>query len=314
MAGDGGISVVVPVYNSHQTVAALVERVCQAVRALGPFELVLVNDGSRDASWQAIEAASAARPEVRGLDLGRNFGQHNALLCGIRHARYAVVVTLDDDLQNPPEEIPKLLAALAAGADVVYGTPEREQHGWFRDRASVLTKLTLRHVMGTEHARSVSAFRAFKTPLRAAFAEYRGPQVNIDVLLSWATTQFAAVPVQHAARQQGRSTYTLRKLVRHALNMITGFSVAPLRVASLIGFAFTACGLLLLLFVVGRYFIQGAEVPGFAFLASAISIFSGVQLFALGVMGEYLARMHYRLMDRPAYVVRAAAEGGGGGP
>src|SRR5262249_41396236 len=140
-------------------------------------------------------------PEVRGLDLSRNFGQHNALLCGIRAARHEIIVTLDDDLQNPPEEIPHLLHKLAEGHDVVYGTPQRQQHGWWRDHASVLTKLALRHMLGAETARSVSAFRAFRRLLSDAFANFHAPFVSIDVLLSWGTTRFAAVEVRHEPRR-----------------------------------------------------------------------------------------------------------------
>jgi undecaprenyl-phosphate 4-deoxy-4-formamido-L-arabinose transferase len=235
--------------------------------------------------------------------MSRNYGQHNALLCGIREARGETIVTLDDDLQHPPEEIPKLLAKLDEGFDVVYGPPEREQHGLLRDLASQITKLALEGAMGAANARQVSALRAFRTRLRDAFAEYRSPTVNIDVLLTWATTRFSAVRVRHDARQYGQSGYTPRKLVRHALNMMTGFSTRPLQLASLMGFGFALFGLVILAYVLMRWLFQGSAVPGFAFLASIVAIFSGAQLLALGIIGEYLARMHFRTMERPAYVV-----------
>jgi undecaprenyl-phosphate 4-deoxy-4-formamido-L-arabinose transferase len=234
----------------------------------------------------------------------RNYGQHNTLLCGIRQARYEVIVTMDDDLQHPPEEIPNLLAKLAEGYDVVYGTPQQEQHGFWRDVASQVTKLALQSTMGAETARNVSAFRAFRTRLRDAFANYQGPFVSIDVLLTWGTTRFAAIPVHHDPRRVGRSNYTFVRLVTHALNMMTGFSTWPLQLASLIGFAFTLFGLGVLVYVIGRYLIEGGSIAGFPFLASIIAIFSGAQLFALGIIGEYLARMHFRMMERPAYSVR----------
>ena len=139
-----GVSVVVPVYNSEQTLGPLAERLEPVLRGRGgAFELVLVNDGSRDGSWGVIDGLAAARPWVRGIDLMRNHGQHNALLCGIREARFDTVLTIDDDLQNPPEEIPVLLAKLDEGFDVVYGTPQKEQHGLWRDLASQITKLVL---------------------------------------------------------------------------------------------------------------------------------------------------------------------------
>jgi len=213
-----------------------------------------------------------------------------------------VIVTLDDDLQNPPEEIGKLLAKLKEGFDVVYGTPLQETHGFLRDWASRITKLALQSAMGAETASKVSAFRAFRARLRDAFADYRSPTVNIDVLLTWGTIRFAAVAVRQDERAAGTSGYTLRKLINHAINMMTGFSILPLQMASVVGFIFGALGFLLLAYVVLRYLMEGSSVPGFPFLASIIAIFSGVQLFALGIFGEYLARMHFRSMNRPSYI------------
>jgi glycosyltransferase involved in cell wall biosynthesis len=301
-----GLSVVVPVYNSAGTLPALAERLTAVLDGVaGDWEVVLVNDGSADASWSAIGELSARDPRFRGLDLMRNYGQHNALLAGIRAARHATLVTLDDDLQNPPEEIPKLLAALAAGNDVVYGTSDEPGFGVWRRAATAVTKLALRGAIGSQVAAKVSAYRAFRTDLRDAFADYGGAYVSIDVLLSWGTTRFGYVPVRHDARTEGRSSYTFGRLATHALNVLTGFSTRPLRIASLVGLAFTGLGVALLVLVVVRYFVNGRDVvPGFPFLASMIAIFSGVQLLTLGIIGEYLARMHVRVMDRPAYTVR----------
>jgi glycosyltransferase involved in cell wall biosynthesis len=295
----------------------LVQRLEPVLRATADaYEAILVNDGSSDGSWAVVEELARERSWVRGIDLMRNYGQHNALLCGIRAARHAIVVTIDDDLQHPPEEIPALLAELARGTDVVYGAPMHEQHGLLRDLASQVTKLALAQAMGAPIARQVSAFRAFRTPLREAFATYDGYYVSIDVLLTWGTTRFAAVPVEHAPRHEGASTYTFRKLVTHAMNMMTGFSTFPLQIASLVGFGFTLFGLAVLAYVLARWLVHGSVVPGFPFLASVIAIFSGAQLFALGIIGEYLARVHFRTMNRPPYAVRAlsddAAEARGG--
>jgi undecaprenyl-phosphate 4-deoxy-4-formamido-L-arabinose transferase len=303
-AGEG-ISIIVPVYNSQQTLQPLVRRLEAVLSPVAPLrEIILVNDDSRDESWRIIQELSRETPGVRGINLSRNYGQHNALLCGIRAARLGTIVTIDDDLQNPPEEIPALLAKLDDGFDVVYGTPQQQQHGMLRDLASWTTKLVLARSMGAHTARNISAFRAFRTSLRDAFGDYRSPYVSIDVLLTWSTTRFAAVRVRHDPRAIGRSNYSVRKLIVHALNMLTGFSTWPLRVASLMGFAFTLFGLALLLYVVVGYLLHGTPVQGFPFLASSIAIFSGVQLFALGVIGEYLARLHLRMMERPTYAVR----------
>ena len=174
-----------------------------------------------------------------------------------------------------------------------------EQHGFLRDQSSRITKLALQSAMGAETARNVSAFRVFRTRLRDAFETYRGPYVSIDVLLTWGTTKFSHIPVRHEPRAMGTSNYTVRKLVTHAFNMMTGFSTLPLQIASVIGFLFTLFGFLILLYVLISYLTNGAVVPGFAFLASIIAIFSGAQLFALGIIGEYLARMHFRVDGSP---------------
>ena len=272
------------------------------------FEVICVDDGSPDDSWRVLTELAGQYPRLRALRLMRNFGQHNASLCGIRLARYELIITMDDDLQHPPEEIPKLLRALQPDTDVVYGTPSAEQHGLWRNLASQATKIALQASMGAPIARKAGAFRIFRTDLRKAFAGYDGPYVSIDVLLTWATVRFNSVEVRHDARQSGTSNYTFLKLVRHSLNMITGFSVWPLQLASLIGFVFTVFGTITLAFVFGHYLIYGGLVPGFSFLASTIAIFSGAQLFALGIMGEYLARMHLRSMQKPVYAVREIVE------
>jgi glycosyltransferase involved in cell wall biosynthesis len=302
------VSVVVPVFNSAATLADLHRRLVATLTACASdYEVLFVEDSSTDDSWSAVQALAARDARVRGVRLARNFGQHNALLCGIRAARFERIVTLDDDLQNPPEEIPRLLAKLDEGYDVVYGAPQREQHGFWRDAASRITKLVLQNAMGAATARHISAFRAFRTGVRDGFADYRGPFVSIDVLLTWGTSRFTHIVVRHDARPQGASNYTMFKLLRHAVNMMTGFSTGPLQIASVTGFVFTAFGMLALAYVLLAYVVHGATVPGFVFLASLIAILSGAQLFALGIMGEYLARMHFRAMDRPSYVVREEA-------
>ena len=303
------LSVVIPVFNSAGILESLITRLLPVLeKCASQFEVILVDDGSADSSWQVIRELAAKHEAVRGIQFMRNYGQHNALLCGIRQARYEVIVTMDDDLQHPPEEIPTLLAQLDDRTDVVYGTPQHEQHNLWRNLASQITKLVLQSAMGADTARKVSAFRAFRTSLRDAFAQYRGPFISIDVLLTWATTRFTAVPVPHAPRFSGTSNYRFHKLVMHALNMVTGFSVVPLQLASWLGFGFTIFGISVWAYAVGRYIFYGGTVPGFSFLASIISIFSGVQLFVIGIFGEYLARMHFRLMDRPIYTVRQVTD------
>ena len=303
------VSIVIPVFNAKETLKILTARIKAAMDLQKrSFELILVNDGSSDSSWDQIQELAREYAFVRGIDLMRNYGQHNALLCGIREAKSDIIVTMDDDLQHPPETIHILLETLEQGYDVVYGAPITEKHGLFRDTASLLTKIALRNVMKVEGARHVSAYRAFRTYLRESFAGFQGSTVSIDVLLSWGTANFSHVKVDHRERISGASHYTLRKLIQHAMNMMTGYSTLPLRISSGIGFVFTIFGFIVFLYAVIRYLIQGGVVPGFTFLASLITIFSGAQLFALGIIGEYLARMHFRLMDKPSYAVKSKVE------
>jgi glycosyltransferase involved in cell wall biosynthesis len=300
---SASISIVVPVYNSETTLDELVSRILRTLP--GPdTEVILVNDGSVDASWSKIVGLADANPTVRGLDLARNFGQHNALLAGIRAAQGEVIVTLDDDLQNPPEEIPKLLEGLEA-ADVVYGTPVERSYAFWRNIATRLVRASLRGPMGAQVAAWVGPFRAFRSDVRRAFDSFDGPDVSIDVLLSWGTSRFAAVPVEHREREFGQSSYSFGKLSSLALTMLTGFSTRPLRIASLLGLTSTLFGVLVLVYVFVRLLLDGNPVPGFPFLASLVAIFSGAQLLTLGIIGEYLGRVHARTMDRPPYAVRA---------
>jgi undecaprenyl-phosphate 4-deoxy-4-formamido-L-arabinose transferase len=236
----------------------------------------------------------------------RNYGQHNATLCGVRLARYDVIVTMDQDLQHLPEEIPVLIAKLEEGFDVVYGAPRKLPQSLWRNFMTSNIKRLLARVMGVPSVRHISAFRAFRAQLREAFANFQTPSLTLDVLLSWGTTRFVSIPVDIAPAR--RSNYDFVSLVKATMLILTGFSSAPLRLASWLGFMMTLFGLGVFIYVVVIYFTAGS-LPGFPFLASIISLFSGVQMFALGIMGEYLARMFERSMDRPSYVIEEITNG-----
>lgn len=304
-----GISVIVPLYRSADILPLLLKRTEGVLSAIARrYEIILVNDCSPDDTWNRLREAVSAHPHIVAINMNRNYGQHNALLAGIRVAQYPLCVTMDDDLQNPPEEIPKLLAALEPDLDVIYGAPLNEERSLSRKLPSRLTKLVLSRSMNVKVAEQVSAFRLFRTQLREAFATYRGPFVNIDVLLTWATNRFAAIKVLHSRRAAGASTYTLGPLITLAMNLVTGFSVLPLQMISLLGIGMGFFGFAVLAYVLGLFFIYGAPPPGFTLLASIIAIFSGAQLLSLGIIGEYLWRMYYRVMDRPSYLIRERLE------
>lgn len=298
------LSVVIPVYNGEGSLRILHSKLQSSLECItDSFEIIFVEDCGGDNSWALIKDLANEDARVKGIRLSRNYGQHNALLCGIRAAQGQVIVTLDDDLQNPPEEIHKLLKKLDEGYDVVYGYPESQTHGILRNMASRITKLALGSVMGVESANRASAFRAFKNHLKESFATYRSPAVNIEVLLTWGTTKFGSIAVRQDARADGESGYTLKKLISHAINMATGFSTLPLRFASFLGLFFSFIGIVIFLYILVRYLTADMVVPGFSFIASIVAIFSGAQLLCLGIIGEYLAKMHFRSMERPPYTV-----------
>jgi len=295
------LSIVVPGYKGEMLIEPLVIQLSKTLPAFTEnYEIILINDGSPDHSWSVIQSLSDKYPCVRGIDMMRNYGQHNATLCGVRLARYEVAVTMDQDLQHRPEDIPLLLAKLEEGYDVVYGAPKKLPQGFLRNLMTASIKQILARVIGLPSVRNVSAFRAFRTSLRDAFVNFQSPSLILDVLLSWGTTRFTSVPV--SIGQAEKTSYNFRMLVRTAMLILIGYSTLPLRFASWIGFVMTIFGLGVFIYVLVVYFTAGS-LPGFPFLASIIALFSGAQLFALGIFGEYLARMFDRSMDRPTYVI-----------
>lgn len=301
-----GVSIVIPVFRSDESLRAVVERSVEYMRSIDrDFEIILVDDGSGGETWLVVEQLVAAHAQVSGKRLGRNFGQHSAILAGVRGAKFPIIVTLDDDLQNPPEEIGSLISILDASpeVDVVYGVPKISAQPMWRRKSGEWIREFLARTMGIGEAAKLSSFRAFRTKLRDGFNARLGPGVSIDALLAWSTSSFEAVTVDHHERAIGKSNYSFRKLFRFALDTLTGYSTLPLRLASILGLLTATVGLLLLLFFVLVPFFQGVSVQGFPFLASTIILFSGIQLISLGVIGEYLARMHFRVMQKPEYFV-----------
>lgn len=302
-------SVVIPVYRGEATLEELVERLGTVLPGVTKqFEVVLVNDGSPDESWALIQRLSQRYPWVRGISLSRNYGQENATLCGILESQYDVIATMDDDLQHRPEELPRLLNKLSEGYDVVYGVPRVRRQSWWKSLSAVIVKRIIAWSMGMRAVRDLSAFKVFRADLKETFGAMTGRDVLIDVLLSWITANFASVEIEEQARAHGKSNYDLFKLVKVSLRAMTNYTTIPLRFASILGFFFTIVGLFVLIYVLTVYFALGS-IPGFTFLASVITMFSGVQLFALGIIGEYLARLFERSSGRPPYAVRERVGG-----
>lgn len=300
-----GVSVIIPTFRSPGTLGRLCAEVDAHLRPLfDDLEVVIVDDGNTDETWLIVKKLAEQHTWVRGLRLLRNYGQHNALLAGMREARLPLILTMDDDLQNPPSEVGKMARALTEDVDLVYGTPMGRPHGFGRSVASTLTKRAMSRVLGPDVFPRSSAFRLFRRELVSAADEVHDPFLSVDVILSWATARIRSIDVVFAPRSEGVSGYGLKRLVRHAINMITGYSTRPLRIVSMLGLMVASFGFGLLLFVLIRYANGSSDVAGFTFVAAALSLFSGVQLLGLGVLGEYLARMHFRSMGRPTFSIR----------
>ena len=303
-----GLSVVVPVYKSGEildSLAAELERVLP--KCAQDYEVILVDDGSGDGTWDVVQRLSAEHPRFRGIRLFRNFGQHNATLCGMRSARFATTLTLDDDLQNPPEEIPKLLAELSNGSDVVFGRPVRQRQPWYHLLSAFVIKSLSSGPLGLPAFRHRSAFRAFRTPLRCAFEGFQGPAVSVDYLLTLATRKFTSVIVAHHPRTRGRTTYSLRRRANEALLAFTFTSTAPLRLATLLGLAFAAAGAATLVVLAIRWLSVGSPA-GWPLLAAVMGIIGGAQLFCLGIFGEYVGRIYLRSLGAPTFVIADTTE------
>ena len=305
------VSIVIPCYRSELTLGDVVEGLFasltgpEAPPEVEAMEVVLVVDGSPDGTAGVARALAQRHPEVRAVELRRNYGQHGALLAGIARAKHEVVVTMDDDGQHLPDQVPLLLAPIAAGrADLVYGIAADEEHGVLRSAASRLVKRGLR-AAGAPRAEDSGAFRAFRTELRDGLGHVPDPFASVDVLLSWTTTSVERVTVEMRPRQVGRSSYTFSGLVRHTFNMITGYSNLPLRLVMYLGLLLAGVGFVLAVVVLVRYFSNETTVAGFTTLAAMIAMFSGAQMLSLGIIGEYLGRLHTRSMGKPTYLVRS---------
>lgn len=299
------ISIVVPVYNSARTLAQLHLRLTAVLSPLGKnYEIILVDDGSRDESWAELEALRACDPaHIVAVQLMRNYGQHNALMCGLSIARGAHVITMDDDLQNPPEEIPRMLAHIEQNClDLVYGCPNDRKHAGWRNLGSAIVWHFYRTVF--RNPVTPTPFRVMRHQLARSVQFYDLNFTYLDGLLAWCTSRIGAVEVAHHARVEGRSNYSISKLLGLALNLYTNFSLLPLQLVSGIGFLTAFSGFLLGGYYLFQSLVSNIAVPGFASTIIAVLILGGVQLLALGVIGEYVGRLHLNVNRKPQFVVR----------
>ena len=303
------LSIVIPVYNSERIVAELVRRIVQAMASARPapdYEVILVNDGSPDRSWRMIEQACDAYPAVRGINLRINTGQHNAIMAGLRAASGALVVVMDDDLQHAPEDIGKLRAKIDQGHDLCYAAFRRPQHARWKTAGSAFRDLTVHTLLGVPRGIRISSFKAMTADIAREVTRYEGPFPYVDGLALMVTRNVANVELEHHPRLDGSGHYGLRQSLSLWAKVAMNFSVVPLRVASWLGLGFAAVGFLYAVsLVVQQLFFERVDVQGWASLVVAILIVGGVQLLALGAIGEYLGRAYLHMTAKPQYVVKS---------
>ena len=300
------LSIVIPVYNGAHSIGALVDAL-QALAVPGGHEIVLVNDGSPDDSLAVCDTLVArAYVPMTLVNLARNFGEHNAVMAGLREAHGAHVITMDDDLQNPPAEVLRLLEhAQRSGADVVYARPVEKHHAGWRNFGSRFTNRVADFVLEKPKGLYLSSFRCISAFAVEQAISYEGPFPYVDGLLLQVTQRIDSLAVEHLPRAHGRSNYTLRRLVRLWLNMFVNFSVMPLRLSTFTGIGLSILGLAGAIWAAAAALFFEKTPPGWASLTVAVMLLSGVQLLILGLLGEYLGRLYLTVNRRPQAVVRA---------
>jgi polyisoprenyl-phosphate glycosyltransferase len=297
------LSIVIPVYNGAKTIHKLVAEVRETLSEYNP-EIILVNDGSADNSEQICENIATTFPAVIAISLRKNFGEHNAVMCGLNHVTGDYAAIIDDDFQNPPSEIIKLLTEAQKGFDVVYSKYKSKKHNIFRNIGSRFNDSMATILLEKPKGLYLSSFKIISKSLIDEIIEYHGPFPYIDGLIFRSTGNISSVYVEHSKRTEGRSNYTFRKLVSLYLNMFVNFSIKPLRFFILMGIIVFLIGLgLAISFVIEKF--QHPDIPaGWASIAILIILFSGFQIIFLGVLGEYLGKQYLHQNGYPQWTIK----------
>jgi glycosyltransferase involved in cell wall biosynthesis len=269
----------------------------------------MVDDSSSDESWQVIQNIAAQDRRVKGIRLTRNFGQHAATICGLSRTAGDWVVTLDDDLQQLPEDIPELVNQARGGMDLVYGYYRDTTHSWFRKLTSRIIRQLFSLAIPNLFPRC-SSFRVINGSIARTLPQFESPYPFVDGFLSWLTHRYVVVDVEHATRPHGESNYNFRKLATTAMNIFITFSDLPLKLASFLGLVAFMAGMLWLAVIVAIKFFWDIGVSGYASLMAGVIFFGGIQLLILGIFGEYLGRMNFRISRKPTYLVAKETESG----
>jgi len=288
------LSIIIPVYNSREGLVELQRRITKALDnddQMLSYEVILIDDHSRDGSFEVMKMLNQKDGRFKIIRLMRNYGQHNAIMCGFNHATGNYVVTMDDDLQNPPEEIPNLIQEIRKGYDAVIGKPVEKKHAAYRNLGSFIIGKCFETIFNKPKDLKMSSFRILCRPLIDSIISSKGPNPMIDALLLSNTTNVVNINVQHDERKYGASNYSLKKSYKLALNLLVNYSTIPLQFISINGFVFAIIGLLIALYVIVAKLSGWIQEVGWASTIALISIFSGLILISFGVVGEYLIRI-----------------------
>ena len=300
------ISVVIPVYNEEDNLLELGERLIRTLTAMGrPFEIIFVDDGSTDGSWELLSDLNDRYPQqIRALQFHRNFGQHQAIFAGFQAARGQVMVTLDADLQNPPEEIPRLVAKLDEGYDTVGGWRENRQDSIFRRLPSHLVNTVMSRVTGVKLRDYGCMLRAYRRSVVDSINQCQESSSFIPALANLFSQRVAEIPVGHAERERGKSKYGIIKLLRLNFDLMTGFSNLPIHLVGFMGVSIAFLGLLFGFMLIIRRIFVGPEVEGVFTLFAILFVFVGLNTLGLALIGEYVGRIYREVRGRPRFVIR----------
>ena len=303
------LSIVIPVCNSEKTIKKIYEKLLNVFEnTLYEFELIMVEDHSKDRSWSEIEFLTKKDSRVRGIKLAKNFGQHASTLCGINLSKGDFVVTIDDDLEQPPEKIIDLLIEIENGYDVVYGILINRTDSLWRRTSSRVIKLILNLLM--PGFKNYSSMRVIRGNIAKQLSNFDSPYPIIDGYLTWLTNNYSAVEIKHRQRKVGKSNYSFKSLLYLSKSFIIGFSEGPIQIVSILGIFLSLIGIFFALYIIFQKIVGITIVYGYASIMSSILVMGGLQLFLIGIFGEYIARINSSTSRKPLFVISIDTKSG----
>lgn len=297
-------SVIIPIYNEEENIPELYRRLTNVMEKLGAFEIIMVDDGSSDKSWQIIKDLHEKDSRVKGLSFSRNFGHHIAITAGLDYAKGETIILMDGDLQDPPEEIPKLLKKFNEGYELVYGIRKEKKDSILKRFASFVFWWFINSFSGINIPRNQTLLRIFDRKILEVLNSMRERSRFIHGMIAWTGFKTAMLEVEHAPRERGKSKYNVIKLFRLAFNAITSFSTLPLRAATYLGLLSAGVGMFYGFYFIYKKIFLGIPVLGYASIIVAVLFVGGIQLLILGIIGEYLGRVYQEVQARPIYILR----------